>query len=107
MLPEALLEQTFFVGVDLGQRQDPSAAVVVERTRVEYGERDPETLGRKKEYRLAVRYLEPFALETPYEDVVAQVGHLVRSGDLRKNCQAVVDATGVGIPVLEMMRRAH
>ncbi len=82
-------------------------AVVVERTRVEYGERDAATLARQREYRLAVRYLEPFALETPYEDVVAQVGHLVRSGDLRKNCQAVVDASGVGIPVLEMMRRAH
>jgi hypothetical protein len=107
MLPDTILDRTFFLGVDLGQRQDPSAVVIVERTRVEYGDRDLAYYARRKEYRLAVRYVEPFPLETPYEDVVQQIGHLVRSGELRRNCQTVVDATGVGIPVLEMMRRAN
>ncbi len=77
----------FYIGLDLGQRRDFSAIAVIERA----------------EY-LHVRHLERIALGTPYAGVVARVGELARHRVLAGKARAVVDATGVGAPVVEKMR---
>jgi hypothetical protein len=79
----------FFVGLDLGQRLDFTAVAVVER------------VGPK---RLVVRHLERMALGTPYTKVVERVCTIVRHPALVGRCRLVVDATGVGAPVVEMLR---
>lgn len=50
-----------------------------------------------------VRYLERVALGTPYTKVVERVAQIVSR--LRK-CTLIVDATGVGGPVVDALRRA-
>lgn len=81
----------YFVGLDLGQKRDYSAVVVVERE-----DRD----------RLLVRYVERMALGTPYPAVVERMGEIVRSEELCGDCVLAVDATGVGAPVVDMLRAA-
>ena len=105
--PDWIKDRTFFVGVDLGKQRDHSALVVLERRTRVYGPPRSTDWGRKQETLLGVRLAERIKLGTPYQDVVTRVGQLVRSGDLSGNCRVAVDATGVGMPVVEMMKRAH
>jgi len=90
----------FHIGLDLGQRRDHSAIAVVERIeyRTAYSgvERGP----------AVVRYLERVPLGTPYPEVVAHVRAIALSPPLSGRCALVADATGVGAPVVEMLRDA-
>jgi hypothetical protein len=55
---------------------------------------------------LMVRAAARIPLGTPYTQVVEKVRDVVRSPRLRGKCTVVVDGSGVGEPVVEMMRRA-
>lgn len=79
----------FTVGLDLGQAQDYSALSVVQHVGREYHVRD----------------LRRWQLGTRYPDVVADVAELVRTRVLH-GPRLVVDATGVGRPVVEMFEDA-
>jgi phage FluMu gp28-like protein len=81
---------TFYLGLDLGQRQDPSAVAVVE----------------KEGENLLLRHVERAPLGTPYPKVVERMRRMVEHRELRRQCALVVDATGVGAPVVEMLRGA-
>ena len=94
-------EQMFYVGLDLGQRLDHSAIVVVERRDV------VKAFLPARFDSLLVRYVERVPLGTPYPRVVARVRELVRHPDLAGQCSLVVDGTGVGAPVVEMLRAAQ
>ncbi len=99
------------VGVDLGQQRDYTAICVVERHHVpngamynaHYRTHNAEVYAARQpvrvEYRL--RHLERPQLGTPYPDQVARIVELVKAigGELA----VVVDATGVGLPVTEML----
>jgi hypothetical protein len=80
----------FYLGIDLGKTRDHTAIAIVER-------RDT----------LQLRYAERVPLGTPYPKVVDHVRQLVRHDHLRGRCVVVVDATGVGAPVVDMMRSGH
>src|SRR5260221_14228837 len=64
---------TYFVGLDLGQRRDPSALAVVERAEILL-DMDYVTYERRRSMRYRVRFLERVRLGTPYPDVVGRVG---------------------------------
>lgn len=81
----------FIAGLDLGQAQDYTALVVVERLRE----------GEGTAYH--VRHLQRFDLGTPYTQIAAEVGALLERPPLRGCTALVVDATGVGAPVVEML----
>ncbi len=76
----------FAIGVDLGQVSDPTAIVVAELI-------EPD---------IHVRHLERLPLGTPYPRVATHPGRLVRA--LPGPADLVVDATGVGRPVVDMLR---
>ena len=96
----------FFVAVDLGQSHDFTAISVVER--VEWaGEWNQVVFGRKKILGMELRYLERIPLGTEYPDVVEQVADVVRWSELDGCCELLVDATGVGRPVIDMLRRSR
>ena len=82
----------FYVGLDLGKLKDCSAWAVVERDN--WGV-------------LCVRHLERAALGTPYLVVVKRVADLTLHPELNGRCHLTVDATGVGIPVIESLRAAQ
>src|SRR6266568_1728715 len=95
---------SYFVGLDLGQRRDPSALAVVERAEVFLNEIDHVTYERRRVLRFRVRFLERVRLGTPYPDVVHRVREVVGRPSLAGRCALTVDATGVGAPVVDMLR---
>lgn len=84
----------WFVGVDLGQTSDPTAIACVEKSTPAEG--DPS---------YAVRHLERLPLGTPYPKVVDRVVELFAAPPLTDG-HLVVDWTGVGRPVVDMIRQA-
>jgi hypothetical protein len=90
----------------LGQKGDYTAIAVVEEWEQEVGGVDRVTFERRKTRRLDVRYLERIPLGTSYPDIVERVCELVRSLELRWKCVLLVDAMGVGAPVVDLLRRA-
>jgi hypothetical protein len=96
----------FWVGLDLGKRLDFSALAVVERE--EFATRDPlrPWMNVRERGGLVVRFLERMALGTPYTEVVQRVAEVMERLKQKGACRLVVDATGVGLPVVDMLRRA-
>jgi hypothetical protein len=88
----------FFVGLDLGQKQDFSAVAVVEREESRLAFLAPTFQSMR------VRHLERLPLGTPYVDVVDRVSEIMQHPALAQRSRLVVDATGVGAPVVEMLR---
>jgi phage FluMu gp28-like protein len=82
----------FYLGIDLGKTRDHTAIAIVER-KIAGG--------------LLLRYAERVALGTPYPQVVEHVRHMVQHENLRGQCAVAVDATGVGAPVVDMLRSGH
>lgn len=88
-------DQVFFVGLDLGQAQDYTAIAVVEK---------PAHAEEKAVFHL--RHIERPRLSTPYPVIVARVKELMESEPLRERAHLIVDATGVGAPVVDLLREA-
>jgi hypothetical protein len=100
------MRKIYFAGLDLGQKQDPTALAMVEWRECP-GARDAATFEYRKETSLSLRYLERMPLGTPYPEVVYRVGCMMRSQQLADGEQRhlVVDGTGVGPPVVDLLRR--
>lgn len=117
--PPAPPASWLYLGLDLGQAQDYSALAIVAR------DRPPQEVGTSWQYDrrgvptpvtpalappagYAVSWLQRFPLRTAYPAIVAEVAALV--GRLagrapRPRLALVVDATGVGRPVVDLLRR--
>ena len=96
----------FYIGLDLGQRQDPSALAVVERRMAPVGGIDRATFEQPRELRLDVRHVERIRLGTSYARVAERVSEVLRWPSVIGQCTLVPDATGVGAAVLELLRPA-
>ena len=96
-----------FVGLDLGQSQDPTALSVVERAEVFPGAMDWVSYERPRAQRFRVLHLERLLLGTPYPRAVERVRQVVGRSAREGKCTLVVDATGLGAPVVDMLRIAN
>jgi hypothetical protein len=95
------VESTYFIGLDLGQINDFSALAVLERTYRATGE-----IPERMQAHYACRLLRRFALGTPYPVIVDRLRSLTKQAPLR-NGTLVVDQTGVGRAVVDMLREAR
>jgi hypothetical protein len=86
----------YTVGLDLGQTTDYTALAVVERPLV--------TLDGVPPY--ALRHLQRFRLGTAYTAIVPAVARLVTMPPIVGCVTLVVDQTGVGRPVVDLLRQA-
>src|SRR4051794_13988503 len=93
----------YFVGVDLGQKQDFTALCVVEKAEMMFDTPDPVTWERPRETRYCVRHLERVKLRTPYPEVVERIREVAMDPALEGRRTLVVDATGVGAPVVDLL----
>ena len=107
MQPTQQIQHLYF-GLDLGKRRDYSALAILEYARPFHTYRNPVNCGMETEFedpQYAIRGLERIPLETKYTDVVDQIrAKLNRAVNRNYDCTLVVDATGVGQPVVEMFR---
>jgi len=85
---------SFILGLDLGQSRDYTALSVVEKIG-----------GGNVESVYHVRHLERIR-DVPYPDVVSKVAKIKQSAELKEGAVLVVDATGVGTPVVDMFNKA-
>jgi Terminase RNaseH-like domain len=91
----------FYIGLDLGQRRDHSAMAVVERVS------RPRPYGEPEFVEARVRHVERIPLGATYPEVVEHVAAVTRAPELQGRCEVVVDATGVGAPVVDLLRAAR
>ena len=85
------------MGLDLGQVRDYTAIAVIERIASSPKNAPPS-------YHL--RHLQRFPLGTPYPEIVTHVRDMIHSPPLAGVTKLIVDGTGVGVPVVEMLRQA-
>lgn len=95
----------FIVGLDLGQRHDHSAVVVVEKQARHRLSTMPQNL--------VVRMAQRIPLGMAYPEIVEVVRYVTTlanaagRGPGEGPCRLVVDATGLGRPVVELLRRGR
>jgi hypothetical protein len=83
----------YSLGLDLGQKRDHAAVAIVARC-----------LGSRC---YSVSHLERMPLGTTYPRVVERVREMLHDEKLRGQCRLAVDATGVGAPVVDLLRAAR
>ena len=126
------MTHTHFVGLDVGQSQDPTAIAVVEvavwlseawafelaapasgwvwpgdlvPAQVDQARSLNQHRGRPPDPPLAVRHLERLPLGTPYPAVVERVQRLLATPPLRPETTVlIVDKTGVGAPIVDLLK---
>ena len=95
------------IGVDVGQKSDPTAIAVVEAF-------PQESPGQRREYRFEVRVIQRLLLGTPYPSVAERLADLVTNltnhpvapNHAAPSLTMLIDATGVGAPIVDLMRDA-
>ncbi len=106
MRPGMVNLRSFHIGVDLGQRVDHTAFVVVEQRVVVSAQRDLASYEYLRERKLYVRMVERVRLGQGFDEVVGEVERLTQSPELSGGTvTTTVDATGLGIVVSEDLRR--
>jgi hypothetical protein len=90
---------SYVIGLDLGQAADPSALAVLERE-------EKVAAGGAAEAHHACRALKRWPLGTSYPSIVKDVGEVLGKPGLG-GAALVVDATGVGRPVVDLLRQAN
>jgi hypothetical protein len=89
------------IGVDLGQKRDPTAIAVIEPER-------REVYRNRREIHYLVRHLERLPLGTRYPDVAYRVAQVLANAaqHSRLRPKVCVDATGVGQPVVDLLEES-
>jgi hypothetical protein len=103
----------FVLGVELGQKRDHTAVAIVERSDVIYRERSAVTYRPFQKTELRLVFLERLELGLPYPQIVSAIVETVRrlqqpgsSWTVGPNIAVVVDATGVGNAVVDLLKAA-
>ena len=89
------METRYFVGLDLGKRNDVTALAVIERV-------EKESEGAE----LRLRYLERVE-GTSYPEIVERVREVVQSSTLQGQCELAVNAAGAGRHAVDLLHRAQ
>lgn len=86
------------LGLDIGQKRDPTAICVAEI--------DPRKVDKRTDVHFLIRHLERLPLGTPYPQVAERFADLVARVRTKTDLKPTifVDATGVGKPVVDIMR---
>jgi hypothetical protein len=94
------------IGLDIGQRRDYSAIAILDFAQESDGRRDPATYQLIRRKLIRLRHIERVRIGTPFAGVVHRISQIVSDPRLQGST-LVVDATGVGAPVVELIRAAH
>ncbi len=100
------MKTDYFWELDLGKPVDHTAMALVTPVMENYGGFDFVRWTQPRVERLRVVHLERLPLGTRNFEVARQVGALVKQVGARR-CEVVADATGAGLPVVEMPRPAE
>lgn len=100
----------FVIGLDLGQAADPSALIALERALIEYPldyvAPDGRAHGPYQPPVYTARALKRYALGTEYTQIATDLAAIVQREPFKGNVDVVLDHTGVGRGVIEIVRQA-
>jgi len=96
----------YFVGLDLGFSKDPTALVVLEEITRLTGQFDHIQRVQTTETVLVLRHVQAYPLRTPYREVPTLIARTLDLYPAKARKQLAVDATGVGLPLVEQLRDA-
>ena len=89
----------------MGSACDFTAIAVVERAEM-VGEWDGAAFAHRRAVEMRLRHLERLPLGLKYPEIERRVKRMLESGALGERWQLVVDATGVGRPVVDHLRES-
>lgn len=92
----------FWLGMDVGQAADYSAVTIVEVIFTQQGKYEDGS--PKFQRNLHCRHVQRLPLKMTYPEQVSQIFKMMQSAPLKDQCRMVVDATGVGRPVIDLIR---
>ena len=98
-------ELRYFLGIDLGQRQDHSAIAVLKRHTQLTGDRDPVTYKPYEVTTLVLSHIERLPLNMPYPELIWKIKDLLANPNIERDHRIAIDATGVGGPFLDFLRQ--
>jgi hypothetical protein len=96
----------FTLGLDLAQSADHSAIALLEQTAIPQAF-DRVTWSQPSTIVCDLRYLRRFPKGTPYPDIVDFLETTLQAPPLHRQTTLVCDATGLGAPFIDMLRRAQ
>jgi len=103
----------YVLGLDLGSEVDPAAITILKRVE-KFQERDKripshgvQTEKRKVINELHMVYIKEIPLHTEYPIIVQKVSEMMNNPEWVGQIHCVVDRTGVGIPVTQLMTNAN
>ncbi len=85
----------YYFGLDLGQAQDYTALSILGKVK----------LKNSDEIQYHVRHAERFVLGTTYPDMIDKLEERINAVNIDSDYTVVTDATGVGRPVVDLMRK--
>ncbi len=103
MTNSQLQRNEYFLGLDLGRKQDHSALVILERSLRAMNTRYVDAYTKWQSF-LSVRYAKQWKLGTAYGKVASEVADVFRKVEAHGRSVLVFDQTGVGDAVDEMIR---
>jgi len=98
---------SYYLSFDPARLRDYAALVLLEYRPIYSGMRDRATFEPLFRRELRVVHIERFPRGTPYRELVTRVGRLCQHPHLAHRTQLLLDATGQGLPVVEMFREAR
>jgi hypothetical protein len=96
-----------YAGLDLGFSQDPTALAIVEEMVRPTGGYDHVNFRDEMETVLVLRHIQAYPLRTPYRDVAGLVERELSLYPTTEMPCLAVDASGVGLPVVELLRESR
>jgi phage FluMu gp28-like protein len=103
MTNSRLQRNEYFLGLDLGRKQDHSALVILERSLRAMNTRYVDAYTQWQSF-LSVRYAKQWKLGAAYGQVASEVAEVFRKVEAHGRSVLVFDQTGVGDAVDEMIR---
>jgi len=97
----------YFLSLDVGKLRDHAALVLLEYRVAPTGRRDAATFQPLYKCEVRVVYIERFRLQTSYRELVDRVSRLCHHPHLAGHTTLILDATGQGLPAVEMFRDAR
>jgi hypothetical protein len=102
--PDRFMRQAFYLGIDFGKKQEPTAIAIIEKSHWQTGEPNRWDYARTNEFRFAVRHLERFPLDTAYTEIATHIARLSRKFHPKEEVNLIADVTEVGSVAVEIIR---
>ncbi len=99
-----MTDKKYILGLDLGLINDYSALSMLEQAETLERADFSKDIGEHYEVAYHLVHLQRFKLATQYPAVVQRVKEIMENPKIARNNHLILDATGVGTPVLQMFR---